>query len=102
MRYAILRTLLLGFALLPGCRGADDSSQTPMNRPPIEQVLQAHATELMAQPGVVGVYQGALADGSPCIGVMVIKKTAELEKKIPRTLEGYPVRIDETGEIRPR
>jgi hypothetical protein len=32
----------------------------------------------------------------------VVKKSAELEKKIPRTLEVYPVRIDETGEIRPR
>ena len=102
MRCAILRTLLLGITLLPGCRGADPSGQTPMNRRPIEQVLQAHAAELMAQPGVVGVYQGALADGSPCIGVMVVKKSAELEKKIPRSLEGYPVRIDETGEIRPR
>jgi hypothetical protein len=102
MRCAILRTLLLGITLLPGCRGADHSGQTPMNRRPIEQVLQAHTTELMAEPGVVGVYQGALADGSPCIGVMVVKKSAELEKKIPRTLEGYPVRIDETGEIRPR
>jgi hypothetical protein len=31
----------------------------------------------------------------------VIQKTPELEQKIPRTLEGYPVVIEETGEIRP-
>ena len=101
MRLTTLPALLFGIALLSGCRATDRGAQTPMNRRPIEQVLQSHTDELMAEPGVVGVYQGALADGSPCIGVMVIQKTAALEKKIPKSLEGYPVRIDETGEIRP-
>jgi hypothetical protein len=102
MRFTTFAALLVGIALLSGCRAADHSAQTPMSRRPIEQVLHDHAATLMAEAGVVGVYQGALADGSPCIGIMVVKKTAELEKKLPRTLEGYPVRIDETGEIRPR
>jgi hypothetical protein len=64
-------------------------------------VQEAHTKELMALPGVVGVYIGALKNDSACIVVMVKKKTDELEKLIPKTLEGYSVRIDETGDIRP-
>lgn len=53
----------------------------------------------MAIPGVVGVGIGAV-DGKPVIKVLVTQKTPELEKKIPQTLEGYAVVIEETGEIR--
>ena len=67
----------------------------------INQVKEAHTGELMSLPGVVGVYVGELEDHTPCIGVMVVKKTPDLEKKIPKSLEGHPVRIDETGEIKP-
>jgi len=67
----------------------------------INDVMKSHTEELMSIPGVVGVYIGALEDGSPCIKVMVIEKTPELERIIPNVLEGYPVLIIETGEIRP-
>ncbi len=67
----------------------------------INLVKEAHTNELMSLKGVVGVYVGALDDGKPCIGVLVEKKTPELEKKIPKSLEGYPVKIDETGTVRP-
>ena len=67
----------------------------------IKEVMEAHTEELMAIPGVVGVYIGALDDGTPCIKVMVIEKTPELEQKIPKALEGHPIVIEETGEIRP-
>jgi hypothetical protein len=55
----------------------------------------------MELPGVVGVYIGAREDSTLCIRVMVVKKTPELEKKIPLSLEGHPVEIEETGLIRP-
>jgi hypothetical protein len=55
---------------------------------------------LMSLPGVVGTAQG-LCGGQSCIKVYVIKRTTELEQKIPHILEGYPVMIEETGEIRP-
>jgi hypothetical protein len=54
----------------------------------------------MSIPGVVGTAQG-LCDGQPCIKVLVIQKTPEIEEKIPETLEGYPVEIEPTGEIKP-
>ncbi len=67
----------------------------------INQVMKTHTDELMALPGVVGVYVGALDDGTPCIKVLVVKLTTELEKKIPKELEGFPVVVVETGGIVP-
>lgn len=72
-----------------------------MNRRPIEQVLQAHTSTIMAVPGVLGTGQGE-HEGSPCIVVFVRRRTADLERAIPSSLEGYPVRLEQTGEIRPR
>ena len=65
----------------------------------IEEVLREHTKELMSLTGVVGTAQG-LCDEKPCIKVYVIEKTSELDQKIPRMLKGYPVMIEETGEIR--
>jgi hypothetical protein len=65
----------------------------------IKEVLVEQTPILMSLPGVVGTAQG-LCDKKPCIVIYVIQITSDLEKKIPPTLEGYPVRIEETGEIR--
>ena len=67
----------------------------------INAVKEAHEQELMANPGVVGVYIGRLENGTPCITVMVKKKTPELEKKIPAMIDNCAVRLEETGEIKP-
>jgi hypothetical protein len=71
----------------------------PMVAKAIEEVLKEHARELMSIPGVVGAGQG-LCEGKPCIKVFVIKRTPELVQKIPDTLDGYPVVIEETGEVK--
>ena len=42
---------------------------------------------------VVGVAIGAV-DGQPVIKLLVVKKTPELEQKIPKMVEGYPVVAD--------
>ena len=65
----------------------------------IEEVLKEHTNELMSVSGVVGTGQG-LCDNKPCIKIFVIRKTEALDQKIPDTLEGYPVMIEETGEIK--
>lgn len=65
----------------------------------IEDVLKEHANNLMAISGVVGTGQG-LCEGEPCIKVFLIKKTQKLEEKIPREIEGYKVKIEETGRVR--
>ncbi|HEY6192511.1 MAG TPA: hypothetical protein VI215_09345 [Bacteroidota bacterium] len=96
-------TLAFILHLAPGCKtsGNDGRPGSVTPRRDINLVKEAHSAELMALPGVVGVYVGALDDGKPCIGVMVVRKTRELEEKIPPVLEGYPVRIEETGKIKP-
>ena len=77
-------------------------NDSPSPRRDINAVLRDHDKELLAIPGVVGVYVALLEDGkTPCLKVMLARKTAETERAIPRTLEGYPVVVEVTGEIRP-
>ena len=70
-----------------------------MAKETVEAALSKHAGDLLAVPGVVGVAQG-LCDGRPCITVYVVEKTPGSAQKIPAALEGYPVVIEETGEIK--
>jgi hypothetical protein len=74
--------------------------QSPMPRPTIEQVLEAHTARLMSIPGVVGTAQG-LCSGKPCIKVFVAKKTPELLGQIPAAADGYPVAVEQTGDFHP-
>jgi hypothetical protein len=79
---------------------AQNSSLSPKRD--INAVLAAHDKELLAIPGVVGVYVGVLKDGrTPCLKVMLARKTPESARDIPRNIEGYPVVTEVTGEIRP-
>lgn len=64
----------------------------------IVTVKERHEAELMAIPGVVGVGIGG-RDGAEHIIVMVEKRTAEIERKVPDTLDGYPVLTEVTGPI---
>jgi hypothetical protein len=100
--FPLLAILLGSFA---GCGQRPNSNPSPQQTMPkkdINEVLRSHDQEIMAIPGVVGIYVGLLDDEkTPCLKVMVVKKTLELERKIPRKLEGYPVVIEETGEIHP-
>jgi hypothetical protein len=98
-------TLALAVTLLAGgCR--PDERREPggvaaVAQRPIAAVLADHTPRLMAVAGVAGTYQGALDDGSPCIAIMVVTLTPTLRDSLPKTLEGWPVRVEETGEIRP-
>ena len=84
---------LLAFTLSASSKGSSMAAKS------IKEVLKEHAKALISIPGVVGAGEG-LCEGEPCIKVFVIKKTPEIEKTLPSTLEGYPVRIEETGEIK--
>ncbi len=76
--------------------------QSPPPRKDINGVLKAHERELMALPGVVGIAVGLLPDNKTlCLKVLVVKETEELKNKIPKSLDGYPVVIEESGVIRP-
>jgi hypothetical protein len=76
--------------------------QESMVRKDINTVLRDHDKELLTIPGVVGVYVSLLPDDTtPCLKVMVVKETEDLRKKIPKSIDGYPVLIEESGVIRP-
>ena len=98
-----VRTAALYFAtvllvLTCGQSMAQNGSSSPKRE--INAVLAAHDKELLAIPGVVGVYVGTLEDRrTPCLKVMVAEKT-DSQRAIPRSIEGYPVVIEVTGEIR--
>lgn len=77
-------------------------NNSPSPKRDINAVLRDHDKELLAIPGVVGVYIALLEDGkTACLKVMLARKTSETERAIPKTLEGYPVVSEVTGEIRP-
>ena len=63
-------------------------------------MLDEHTPRLLAMPGVVGTAEAALPNGQPSILILVVKLTPELRKAIPNELGGYPVVIEESGEIR--
>jgi len=75
---------------------------SPSPKRDINAVLAAHDKELLALPDVVGVYVGTLEDRSTlCVRVMLAHKNLGTEQQIPRAIDGYPVRVEVTGEIRP-
>ena len=101
IKIAILCTCMIAAAHgFPACtRDNIHQREKTMTQKTIQEVLKAHTPELMSIPGVVGTALGE-QDGELCIKVLVIEKTPELTKKIPSTLEGFPVAIQQTGEIR--
>ncbi len=82
-----------------GQQRVDRPKEKLMPKKTIEAVLKEHTNTLMSLPGVVGTAQGECV-GKPCIKVFVVKKTSDLVKQIPATLEGYAVEIQVTGEIK--
>ena len=94
--------LLMTFSLLiTGACGPEKESRDDMPKRDITDVMNDHVDELMAIPGVTGVAIGALEDGTPYIMVLLLEESDELERKLPRQLEGHPVRPVVTGEIKP-
>ncbi len=67
----------------------------------INTVLESHAAGLMAVPGVAGVAVGETDDGTPCILVLSAVDVDEIRGEVPGEIEGHPVRISYSGEIRP-
>lgn len=103
-RCSVAALLLLSAACnVAGQRPVEKTAQKEsMPRKDINEVLNEHDEELMAMPGVVGVYVGLMPDDKTlCLKVMVVEQTEDLKKKIPQTLEGYSVLIEESGVIRP-
>ena len=71
---------------------------TRRDQPTIEQVKQTHEQSLLGIDGVQGV--GISAEtGEPAITVYVDRQTSELRAQLPKRLDGFPVRIETSGEL---
>ena len=101
MTFVSIGVIVFAVAVAACSKRATDDGQGEETMParPIEAVLAEHTDELMSVPGVVGTAQG-LCNDKPCIKVFVMKKTPELDQKIPSVLEGYTVDVEETGAFR--
>jgi hypothetical protein len=64
----------------------------------VTEVLAKYTDRWIEIPGVVGTAEGK-KDGKPCINIMVEKTTPEIRKRIPRSVEGFAVVIEQTGKI---
>ena len=95
-------TAISAASSVTGCSytpAGDVEKERPMPKRAIDQVQQEYTDEWMAIPGVEGTAIG-LFEGKPCIKVFSSRKADELRGKIPSTVEGYPVIIEETGAFR--
>ena len=64
-----------------------------------EDVLEKNHDRLMSlDDGVTGVGITE-SQGRPAISIMVRQLTPELKAKLPKELDGVPVKVDVTGEI---
>lgn len=72
-----------------------------MSNRKIKEVLRIQAHKLMAVPGVVGVGEGE-SEGKPCIMVFVIDGEAKSLRDLPQSLEGYLLKIEESGQFQAR
>ena len=85
---------------IAACTGSGTPQETRVPSRSIEQVLATHTDSLMSLPSVVGTAIG-VCDGEPCIRVFVIDSTVATRRMIPTRLDGYLVRVDVTGPLRP-
>jgi len=70
-----------------------------MPRKTIDSVLREHAARLLAIDGVEGAAIGKYG-GKPCISVYITGKAPERLQQIPANLEGYRVKVEESGNFR--
>jgi hypothetical protein len=71
-------------------------------RKSIDEVIGQYTSDLLAIEGVEVVYAAEDAEKNPVITIGVTQKTDATVNALPQVLEGYPVVIQETGEIAPR
>jgi hypothetical protein len=69
-----------------------------MGDDPLAEVRARHEPYLLAIDGVVGVALGSRSIAEP--GIVVYVRAAIHAAAVPRELDGYPVVVEVTGEIR--
>ncbi len=67
--------------------------------PSIKDVKAKYEAQLLQVPGVVSVGIGRDESGQPVIVIGLESSNPETESKLPKRLEGYPVRVHTVGKI---
>jgi hypothetical protein len=68
--------------------------------PSIEEVKAKHEERLLSMSGVVSVGIGRNPDGNTVIVVGLEGPRPDTVQKLPKKLEGYPVRVDNIGPVK--
>ena len=68
--------------------------------PSIEDIKKKYTQRLLAMPGVISVGIGKNPEGTPMIVIGLERPQPETQKKLPKTLEGYPLHIEIIGKIK--
>jgi hypothetical protein len=95
LKYALGALLIIGLVITSGWL-VRKSAGGPS--PTIEEVIGQNRTWLMGQEGVINLGIGEV-DGEPCIKIYVREKTQQLERSIPKEIEGYKVILEVVGAI---
>jgi hypothetical protein len=66
----------------------------------IKSIKRRHEEKLLALDGVVAVGIGTTSNGAAGLIVSVKKDVPAVREGIPKTIEGTPVEIRETGEMK--
>jgi GH24 family phage-related lysozyme (muramidase) len=66
----------------------------------IRQVKAKHERSWRAIEGVVAVGIGTTSDGTIGVIISVREMTREVRERIPARIEGVPIEVEVTGEIR--
>jgi hypothetical protein len=94
--------LFIIFLIIPFMQScSQDKNEKNMQKKSIEIIFKEYQDEWLAIPGVQGFYQGESENGDEIIVIMVDKKSEDLQKALPDSVEGYPVIIEEVGVIKP-
>ena len=67
----------------------------------LADILARHTAQLMARDGVEGVFEGLTSDNTPCIRVLLSRVPDQIHPPLPQIIEGFPVRTEVTGKMRP-
>ena len=90
---------IVSISSITGWTAGKADKEKPMSDKTIEQVQEEHTSRWMAIAGVEGTAIG-LCEGKPCIKIFSSVSAEQLKDKIPSSVEGHPVIIEETGTFR--
>jgi hypothetical protein len=65
----------------------------------VHDILAKYRESWMQVNGVIGIGEGLDKNAKPCVIIFVESLTPEVEKRIPLSVEGVPLIIEEVGTV---